>query len=70
MSFLAPKYVAPPPPAPVAAADTQTQADKAAEDVKARARKAGSGRQSTILTSPLGTAQPQQAVNIKTLLGQ
>jgi|KBSMisStandDraft_5_1062788.scaffolds.fasta_scaffold01900_12 hypothetical protein len=50
-------------------ADLQTEADKAAEDLRARARKAGSGaRQSTILTSPLGvvnSAPPAQ----KTLLG-
>lgn len=47
----------------------QTEADKAAEALRAKARAAGSGgRQSTILTSPLGTvntATPQQ----KTLLG-
>jgi hypothetical protein len=49
--------------------DIQTEADKAAEDLRAKARAAGSGaRQSTILTSPLGvvnTAPPRQ----KTLLG-
>lgn len=68
MSFLAPKYTPPPAPAAVAAVDTQTEADKAAEELRKRARKAGAGRQSTILTGPLGTAGPAQ-VTTKTLLG-
>lgn len=50
-------------------ADIATEADKTSEDLRAKARAAGSGaRQSTILTSPLGvvnTAPPKQ----KTLLG-
>jgi hypothetical protein len=69
MSFLAPKYVPPPAPAAAASADMQTEADKAAEQVKANARKAGAGRQSTILTSPLG-ATGDPSVTQKTLLGQ
>lgn len=69
MSFLAPKYVAPPPSASVASADAQTEADKAAEQVKANARKAGSGRQRTVLTNPLAPPSGTSTVQ-KTLLGQ
>ncbi len=68
MSFLTGSRVPPPPTAAVASVDTQTEADKAAEEVRKRARKAGAGRQSTILTNPLGgTSAP--AVAPKTLLG-
>jgi hypothetical protein len=69
MSFLAPKMPALPAPAAVASADTQTEADKAAEQLRARARKAGAGRQSTVLTSPLGATGAPSVVT-KTLLGQ
>lgn len=68
MSFLTGSRVPPPPTAAVASVDTQTEADKAAEEVRKRARKAGAGRQSTILTSPLGTTGPA-SVTTKTLLG-
>lgn len=56
------------PTAAQSAASNTTAADKAAQDLKARARAAG-GRQSTILTSPLGTPGAGPAAN-KTLLGQ
>lgn len=60
--------ITPPLSAAAASADTQTEADKAAEELRKRARRAGAGRQSTILTSPLGTTGPAQTVQ-KTLLG-
>lgn len=48
----------------------QTEADKAAEALRAKARAAGSGgRQSTILTSPLGTVNTNTPTQQKTLLG-
>ena len=59
----------PAPPVAQTPAEMQTEADKAAEEVKKKARKAGSGRQSTILTSPLGVVSPAP-VQVKTLLGQ
>jgi hypothetical protein len=50
----------------------QTEADKAAEALRARARQAGAaGRASTILTSPQGVLGSSVAtVTPKTLLGQ
>lgn len=58
--------------APAAAAQSQaemqTEADKAAEEVKKKARKAGSGRAATIATSPLGVVSPVQST-VKALLG-
>lgn len=48
----------------------QTEADKAAEALRAKARAAGSGgRQSTILTSPLGVTSTPAPSQQKTLLG-
>jgi len=65
-----PKYLPQPyqPPPAQTQAQIETEADKAAEEVKKRARKAG-GRAATILTSPLGVVSPVQPV-VKTLLGQ
>lgn len=63
----APVY-AQPIPLPQDPTAIQTEADKAAEEVKKKARKA-SGRSSTIATSPLGVVSPVQPV-IKSLLGQ
>jgi hypothetical protein len=57
----------PAPPAPITQPEIATEADKAAEEVKSKARKA-SGRSSTILTSPLGVVGAAP-VATKTLLG-
>lgn len=57
------------PDAATANAQTQSAAAQAAEALKAQARKAG-GRQSTILTSPLGvTGTASVTPTQKTLLG-
>lgn len=45
----------------------KTEADKAAEEARKKAKKAG-GRANTILTSPLGASDSGAAV-VKTLLG-
>lgn len=60
----------PAPVAPITDSTIQTEADKAAEALKSRARAAG-GRSSTILTSPLGvTGTGSSPTQQKTLLGQ
>lgn len=63
--------VTPPPPNPAETDKSRmTEADKAAEELRKRARRAGSGgRQSTILTTPLGVVDTAPVVR-KSLLGQ
>lgn len=63
--------VPPVPNAAAADAQIQTEADKAASDLRAKAKLAGAGgRQATILTSPLGVTGPGVTpVSQKTLLG-
>jgi hypothetical protein len=57
----------PPPPPPITPDAIVSQADQAAEQVKANARKM-TGRAATILTSPLGVTTPTP-VTPKSLLG-
>lgn len=58
---------APPPPPPVAT--EQDQAVLAAQDAERKRRAMAQGRQSTILTGPMGAPVTQASYAPKTLLG-